>query len=485
MIPLIYRLRPEIRFDRLADSVLVVSDMPLNVVRVTGRVEKVLRLCDGCHSVHEIAAGLGDLQEEQVFRICDYFQRRGALETVKTRNEGYFPSVTVIIPAKDRGDELVECLESVFSQDYPKSKIEVIVIDDGSKDGTGEVAATFPCRLISLDRNKGQSHCRNLGANEARSDILAFLDSDCVANREWLAEIVPYFQWERIGAVGGRVDGYFASSLLDRYEESFSSLNMGPHILYGGPDDSLVYTPTCNLLVRRKTYIETGGIRADMLVGEDVDFCWRMRARGHTLLYVPFGAVRHKHRNRLFRMLTRRSEYGTSEASLYRLHPEKKKTFPTSAVSVSAFFGVCGALLFHSIIPLLLTLICFFLDGASKAARTRRRGLRIPLWKAYFSALRTELSFLYFASFHLVRYYLVLLVFLGFLFHPLWQLVLFLVGVSSIVDYVTKRPRLAFPSFLFCYTLEHIFYQAGVFIGCLREGTFGSYRLKIKPRGSF
>jgi mycofactocin system glycosyltransferase len=482
LIPLTYRLRPEIRFEHRNGSVLVVSEVPLNVVRVSCRAEVVLRSCDGRRSVHRIAAEVPDLSEEQVFRICEYFNRKGVLETVQTRNDGYFPSVTVIIPARDRRDELVECLESVFFQDYPGDRIEVIVIDDGSRDSTASSAAAFPCKLLFLGRSRGQSFCRNLGAREAGGEIIAFLDSDCVADKGWLAQIVPYFQWERIGAVGGRVDGYFAQSRLDRYEKTFSSLNMGKHILYGGSDDSLVYTPTCNLLVRRSVYRETGGIRDDMRLGEDVDFCWRMRAKGHVLLYVPFGAVRHKHRNRLFPMLRRRSEYGTSEASLYRLHPAKRKVFPAPPLGVAAFLGLCAAVAFISPIYLCLPLGCFVFDGAAKTARTRRRGLRIPLWKAYFSVVRTYFSFFYLVSFHVVRYYLALLVLLGFVFHPLWLLSLFLIALSSIVDYTTKRPRLAFPVFLFYYTLEHVFYQAGVFAGCVRAGTFGSYRPRVLAR---
>lgn len=458
--------------------------MPLNVIKVSSRAEGVLRSCDGSRSVHQIADRAGGLSEEQVFRICDYFNRRGVLETVRVRNEGYFPSVTVIIPVKDRESELPECLESVFSQDYPEDRIEVIVVDDASRDGTGAVAAAFPCRLISLTGNRGQSYCRNLGAREAGGEILAFLDSDCVADKGWLREIVPYFRWERIGAVGGRVDGYFTESPLDRYENAFSSLSMGAHILYGGRDDSLVYTPMCNLLVRRHVYADTGGIRADMRVGEDVDFCWRMRAKGRVLLYVPFGGVLHKHRNRLVRMLNRRSEYGTSEARLYRLHPQKRKIFPSSPVSAAAFLGVCSAAALASALPLLVTLSCVILDGAAKAARTRRQGLRIPVWKAFFSVVRTELSFFYFASFHITRYYLTLLLLLGFAYHPLWFLSLLLVGISSVVDYATKHPKLAFPLFLFYYTSEHVFYQAGVFAGCVKTGTFGSYRPRIVPKRS-
>jgi len=58
-------------------------------------------------------------------------------------------------------------------------------------------------------------------------------------------------------------------------------------MIYGANDDSRAYVPTCNLLARGTVYRETGGIRESMHVGEDVDLCWRMRARGHILLYVP------------------------------------------------------------------------------------------------------------------------------------------------------------------------------------------------------
>jgi hypothetical protein len=184
-------------------------------------------------------------------------------------------------------------------------------------------------------------------------------------------------------------------------------------------------------------------------------------------------------------MLRRRSEYGTSEAGLYRLHPGKRKVFPAPLLSAAAFLGVCAAVAFVSPAPLCLTLGCFVFDGAAKTARTRRQGVRIPLWKTYFSVVRTYLSFFYFVSFHAVRYYLVPLVLLGFVFHPLWLLSLVLIALSSTVDYTTKRPQLAFPIFLFYYTLEHLFYQAGVFAGCVRTGTFGSYRPRILIRRRF
>ncbi len=482
MIPLTYRLRKEVRFERRDGSFLVISNTPLSVVRVSERGAAILRSCDGNRNVTLIAAEVTSLTEEQIFRILEYFNKKGVLEPIQTKNEGYYPPVTVIIPAKDRAEELKGCLESVFTQEYPADMIEVIVIDDGSRDETAGVARSFPCKLLSLEKSRGQSFCRNLGAGAGKGEILAFLDSDCIAAKTWLRDLVPLFQWGRVGAVGGRVDGYFEESGLDRYESAFSSLSMGKHMIYGANDESLVYAPTCNLLTRKAVYAEIGGIRDNMHVGEDVDFCWRMRARGHALLYVPFGSVKHKHRNRLLAMLKRRLEYGTSEGALYRLHPQKKKVLPVPAVSALAFAGLCASVVFLSLAPLPLCLACFLFDAASKAVRTGRTGIRIPLRKVAFSVVRTYLSFFYFVSFHLVRYYLVPILLAGFAFPTLWPLALFFLFLSSAVDYHTKRPALTYPGFLFFYVLEHVFYQTGVFLGCVKARTFGSYRMRLLIR---
>ena len=278
------------------------------------------------------------------------------------------------------------------------------------------------------------------------------------------------------------MDGYFEESGLDRYENAFSSLSMGKHMIYGANDESLAYAPTCNLLTRKTVYAEIGGIRDAMHVGEDVDFCWRMRAWGHALLYVPFGGVKHKHRNRLRAMLKRRLEYGTSEGALYRLHPKKKKVLPVPVVSALAFAGLCASIVFLSLLPLLLCLACFLFDAASKRVRTGRMTIHIPLRKVAFSVVRTYLSFFYFVSFYLVRYYLVAILLVGFAFRTLWPLALFFLFLSSAVDYQTKRPALTYPGFLFFYVLEHVSYQTGVFLGCVKARTFGSYRMRLLIR---
>jgi mycofactocin system glycosyltransferase len=478
MIPIIYKLRDCIRFEYKQDSVLIVSEVPLNVVRASKRVAEILQLCNGERSLRQISEETGIRQEDRVFSICDYFNKRAFLETSLQKTRDYHPSVTVVIPSKDRKEELGECLNSVFSQEYPADKIEIIVFDDGSRDGTHNLEQLRACRVFTNQESRGQSYCRNVAATTAKGEILAFLDSDCVAGPSWLKDLVQCFQWDRIGAVGGYVDGYFDQSGLDRYERVFSSLHLGKYIQLGLDDGSGFYIPTCNLLVKKDVFLETGGLRESLHLGEDVDFCWRMRKTGRLALYVPCGKVKHKHRNRLGPMLRRRFDYGTSEGALYELHPEKGKILQMRSLPTVAFIGLCLSFLLLNPLFLLAPAACFLFEANAKIIRLRRTITRINSWKVFYSMGRVYISSFYFLAFHVTRYYLLPLILLGFALHSLWIFGAVLLIFAALVDYSVKRPKLIFPLFLSYYTFDHISYQLGVVMGCIRKRSFRPYKIK-------
>jgi mycofactocin system glycosyltransferase len=450
-------------------------DLPLSVVSINAAAARLLTLTRGGVDVSGLAGALS-VDEERVLKLCEYFRGKGMLDVTSTRPDPpVTPMVSVIVPTKDREAELDECLAALSVLDYPRDRYEVIVVDDGSTDGTVAVAGRYPCHLVSNGRNRGQSYSRNVGVQRASGEILAFLDSDCVAEPHWLRDLSPYFSWPRVAAVGGYVAGYYDRSRLDRYEQVASSLNMGERLLMAADDPGTFYVPTCNLLVRHAAYAAVGGIREDLRVGEDVDLCWRLRSRGDYLLYVPQGRVRHKHRNRLAAMVRRRAEYGTSEAMLHVLHPEKRKRFRLAPAPLVTFAALAAALIGRR--PWLLA-VCLFpvlWDGSRRLLHLRREGAGVPWRWVWFAVLRGHLSTSYFLFFHLVRYYLLLLVAAGFVLPGLWLFAGFAVLCTSVVDFWVKRPRLWYPTFLFFYLAEHSAYQAGVLVGCIRSRSFRSY----------
>lgn len=463
-----------------ADGYFLVSRLPIRFLRINESFYRLLEHIQAGGELSDFAESNPGLDTGNLLRVLLSLVAKGYLTLDKTADIDEFPLVSVIIPVKDQHEDLTECLQSLKNLDYPNDRLEIIVVDDGSKKEVSGIIDSSGVTIIRQAESQGQATCRNIGAENARGDILAFIDADCTASNKWLKELVPFFSAVKVGAVGGCIDGYHQKSLLDRYEQVSSSLNMGNRLLLEGDTDSSFYVPTANLLVTREAFLATGGFRSGMRIGEDVDFCWRLRNTGYNLLYVPQGSVAHKHRNRLGSMLKRRGEYGTSEAVLYRAHRDKKKTFLVSAFSGLSFLAFTLAVLLTDAWPVIAMLVLFAVDIWRKNATLIKFNVTIHYPQVFYATLRSYLSFFYFAFFHLMRYYLILIFVLGFLWYPFWIFGGLAIFCTSIVDYYVKKPKLLYPFFLYFYLLEQLAYQIGVFWGCIKQKYFGSYILSFR-----
>jgi hyaluronan synthase len=124
------------------------------------------------------------------------------------------PSLTVIIPAYNEGAMVLQSIESVAKADYPHDRLEVLVVDDGSKDDTwsyiSQAADRYPGLVTALrqDRNRGKREALALGFGRARGEILVTIDSDSVIERGALLALAGPFRDPKIGAVAGRVEVY-------------------------------------------------------------------------------------------------------------------------------------------------------------------------------------------------------------------------------------------------------------------------------------
>jgi len=462
------------------DGYLLLSHLPLRILRLNNSLFNLLKHIRDGDELSEFFSQNPGINPGNILKVLLSLVSRGYLKLESIAAIAEYPRVSVIIPVRDQSDDLLECLQSLKNLNYPKDRLEIIVVDDGSQKDISQIITNENIKVIRHNESKGPAACRNTGAENAHGDILAFLDADCVARENWLKETIPFFQVVKVGAVGGYVDGFYKDSPLDRYEKVFSSLNMGRRLILEAKTESSFYVPTANMLVTREAFTSTGGFKEGMHVGEDVDFCWRLRDLGYTLLYVPFGSVAHKHRSHLGRMLQRRSEYGTSEAKLYRTHRDKRKGFAISPYSGFSFLALTLSILLMNPYPLCLIPLLFGIDLWRKSLILKRFRMAISFPQIVYSALRSYLSFFYFAFFHLMRYYLILIVGLGFLWHPLWLFSGLALVDTSIVDYYVKKPSLLYPVFLFFYLLEHLAYQIGVFRGCLKLKYFGSYLLAFR-----
>jgi GT2 family glycosyltransferase len=203
--------------------------------------------------------------------------------------------ITAIIPAMNRKEELERCLASIAGLD-----VEVIVVDNGSRDGTCEmVKDRYPsAKLIANTRNEGASRAKNQGAAAAQGEILWFLDSDTIIpNGDVSPRAAELLSSEpAVGAVGGEIypgeDGrrqWRRKVLLLNGETKTVSSEGG----YGGLTD-VDYLPSCNLFMRRSEFEELGGFDPDYhFLVEDTDLCYRLRRTGRRCVADDRTAVVH------------------------------------------------------------------------------------------------------------------------------------------------------------------------------------------------
>jgi mycofactocin system glycosyltransferase len=484
--PLAYRLREAVQYRQSKGSPILILDYPLKAMilhRFWGPVFEPHR-GGGFIGFEHILSQVHRADPQGTEMFLNGLVRKGFLE-----QEGFpllsdYPYVSIIIPVRNRAGEIAACLQSLDRLDYPPEKREVIVVDDASTDRTPEAVSAFPVQLIPLKERRGASFCRNLAAQKAKGEILAFLDSDCLADPLWLRELIPAFTDPSNGAVGGMVDSCLDEKGLDRYEKVKSSLNLGPWPRSSQEGDHFFYLPSCNLLVRRTLFLRLRGFREDMCVGEDVDLCWRLQDLGQQIEYRPVGKVYHKHRNTWRHFCSRRFDYGTSEPLLQRFHAKRVKQFACSP-QVALFWGSALVSIIWGWIPLLgLSGITLLVDSLITFAKIRRRNIPIPFSRLILAAFRSYLTAFYHCCAFVSRYYLFSTSLL-FEVTPLGSaIVLGSHVLAGIGEYSTKKPRLRLPLFFLYFTLDQFSYQLGVWWGCLKGGFFGPVNPKIVRKPS-
>lgn len=200
---------------------------------------------------------------------------------------------TVAIPCYNGAAYLEATIRSVLAQSRPAD--EVLVIDDGSSDGSGEIAARYPVRLVTHNVNQGLSAARNTAIDECAGDILAFIDVDALADEHWLERLLACYEDDTVSGVGGPGIEAQIHNIADRWRArhaaqgfNYRRLRPAPH-LFG-----------LNMSFRREALAGVGGFDTSLRTNaEDMDVGYRLADRGHTLLYQPEAQVFHQRRDTL------------------------------------------------------------------------------------------------------------------------------------------------------------------------------------------
>jgi GT2 family glycosyltransferase len=214
------------------------------------------------------------------------------------------PSVSIVVLTALGPLHLKDCLASLAAQTYPPDVREVIVVDNGSTEDPGPVAAAScpGARVVRLPRNLGFAVGNNMGALEARGDLLVFLNDDTKVRPDWLSELVATARRRRAAVAGSRIldwDGGridFVGASLNFEGKGFQT-DFGASVA-GRADEErpLLFACGAALLVDRRVFESAGGWdEATFAYYEDVELGWRLRLLGHDVWLSPDSVVFHRH----------------------------------------------------------------------------------------------------------------------------------------------------------------------------------------------
>jgi len=228
-----------------------------------------------------------------------------------------WPFISVVVCTYNGGRTLRSCLEGLKRLKYPS--FEVVVVIDGSTDDSVAIASEFDVREMHIP-NGGLSNARNLGWQEAKGEIVAYLDDDAAPDEHWLVYLALGFMAGDYAGMGGpNLAWPGAGWVADCVEHSPGNPT---HVLV--TDREAEHLPGCNMAFRKECLAAVGGFDTRFrIAGDDVDLCWRLQERGWKLGFHPAAMVWHRRRSTCRGYWKQQLNYGKAEAMLERKWPEK------------------------------------------------------------------------------------------------------------------------------------------------------------------
>lgn len=239
-------------------------------------------------------------------------------------------SVSIIIPTHNRARLLVAALKSLAKLDYPKEKLEIVVVDDGSIDETQKevkkLIKDFPFALWCFYQDKkGISEAKNLGIKNSKGEIVVSTDDDCLFEKDWLKKIIKPFNNPKVGSVGGPDKAYkLDSNLAKAVSFAFSSFigSGGIHGRVAKVRLGKFYPMGCNMAILRKALGKVGLFELRLQPGEDTDLNHRIERAGYKLVYAPDAFVWHRSRGSFRGLIRRFYKRGFARVEIIRKHRE-------------------------------------------------------------------------------------------------------------------------------------------------------------------
>jgi glycosyltransferase involved in cell wall biosynthesis len=212
------------------------------------------------------------------------------------------PSVTVIVPAYNEAARIGACVDSLTAQSYPTKRLQIIVVDNGSSDGTFELLQRMPGIEALRETQPGSYAARNLALRHARGDIVCFTDADCQADRDWVRNACAHLADPGVGIVAGHVELDFGNhpslTASELFEKCFAFRQAD-----NARDGVCV---TANWCSPRALVERLGGFDSTVKSGGDHKLSKSIVAAGYRIVFASDAVVRHPARTSFHELTSKR-----------------------------------------------------------------------------------------------------------------------------------------------------------------------------------
>lgn len=265
------------------------------------------------------------------------------------------PLLSVVIPTYNRVGQLKDCLDFLFNQTY--KKFAIIVVDDGSTDGTEDLVRDLQKGYKNLkylkQKNKGPAAARNLGLKHAKGRILVFLDDDCEVDNDWLDNWVKLHGNNNTFVIGGEIvneGNIFVKTVQISQMFWFNTihtisvktlkdfLNLIKKFEDSGHRRFVNFLPSNNFSFKRKALKDVKFDESFYITGEDLDLCQTLKNKGYKLWYEPSIKVKHNPRLNFFSFIKKYFLYGRGFGYFKRKHASYHFNIPDSFSNSVKFF---------------------------------------------------------------------------------------------------------------------------------------------------
>ena len=281
---------------------------------------------------------------------------------------GERPSISVIVPVKNTAKTVGDLMDSLMGLDYDQDKLEIIVVDGNSTDGTRKIVEEYPVILVD-EEGKGLNAARNTGIRWSTGEVIAYTDGDCVVPPDWAESIARNFESYSVGFVGGNVEGYDKGDFISIYmDETF--FHAKPSFKWRRVNtrlNLLQFPAGCNMAFRREALGKIGAFDERIDYGfDDLVPVEEVGDAGFRIVLDPEVYVYHKHRTSLGAMLYQHFNYGRGGSKLIMAKSDSRlaRWFATylisSTFSLALTFILLGlGLLLNQRVPLEIALGAF------------------------------------------------------------------------------------------------------------------------------